>query len=97
MKYWRIKVKREAAVGGGTHYVYPNDFHKTKKYFRIHYESVGEMDKVKARKNEEYEYVLVEAPDPESFTDIEGAEEIRPVEAEGLRKKWAPGKAEIPA
>ena len=41
MRYYKIKVKREPIIGGGLKYVYPDDFHKKKKYYTIQYQHTG--------------------------------------------------------
>ena len=93
MKYYKVKVKREARVGGGTHYVYPDNFNG-KKFFGITYESAGDATAVEKRKDMAYEYILVEAPDSEDFSDVADTEEVDKVKKEELRAKWTPPAAE---
>ena len=80
MKYYKIKVKREPNVGGGTRYIYPAGFHDL-KYFSINYESIGEPANVEKRKDMGYEYVVVAVSDDE-IVNIPDAEEIDEVKTD---------------
>ena len=95
MRYYKIKVEREPLRGGGTHYVYPENF-GDKKFFKITYESMGDPGAVEARPNMNYEYVLIEATDDENFGDVPETEEISKTKAKKLKDQWTPEESPEP-
>ena len=93
MKYYKIKVKREPIIGGGLKYVYPDDFHKKKKYYSIQYQHTGEPEEV--AKHIDWEYVLIETTDTEKFDDVPESTAVTKTEADELKRKWTPKKPEV--